>query len=159
MRWPATPAASSRSRISSVDSVAAAQSSVRPAARIAPHGLGPRVAQLVAQSPALGRLEPAAETETRRGHDQVGFQPDAGGGRGVQRLVVGQRHDRDRGRGDDPRATTGEQRGHLVAPPFGGDGDGEARQHTLSHRLPHQFASARVPRAGYRDVVVMFRGR
>jgi hypothetical protein len=91
-------------------------------------GPAERRPQRVAHPPALGRLQPAAEADPGGGHDDVGGQAHAGLGGRVQRLVVAERHDRDRRRHQDLGATPFEQGGQLLAAPFGGHGHGEAGQ-------------------------------
>jgi hypothetical protein len=60
----------------------------------------------------------------------------------VQRLVVGQRHDGDRRRGDHPGPAPLQQSCHFVAPALRGDRHGEAGQRAdRIHRSPIRHAS------------------
>ena len=137
IRCPATPDASSSRRISSHDSVGADHASDSPAARIAPHSLGPardqpgppqHRAQHVADPPTLGGLEPAAEADAGGRHHDVRRSPEAQLGGGVQGVVVEQRHDRDGRRADHAGAAPAQQHLQLIAATLGGHADREPGQ-------------------------------
>ncbi|OAK54451.1 hypothetical protein A3K89_03500 [Rhodococcoides kyotonense] len=82
--------------------------------------------------PALGRVEPAAETDTGTDDRQFGRAFDEVGGLLTEIRVVEKRENVNRGDVHGPRAAAFEQRGELVRPPFGGQCD----------RLPRQWSHA-----------------
>ena len=135
MRRPATPSASSRSSTSAIDSEAGDQLSVSPAARTAPRTFGPRAStstpprhrsRSLAEAPALGRLDPAAEADRRRGDDGVRAMLGQRLG-GVEEFgVVGQRDDAQRRRVQHLGAAPLQQGAQLLGPPCGRDPDGES---------------------------------
>ena len=84
--------------------------------------------QRIGQTPALGRLQPAAHADAGVGDHDVRWGVQAAPGGLAQLRVVVQRHDAQR-RGDDhPCAPPLQQRGELVASSVGGDPDGEPRR-------------------------------
>ena len=120
-----------------MDSEAGDHASVSPAARTAPFTFGPRassstvaqpVQQRLAEAPAVGGLDPAAEADRGGGDDDVGGLVDQFLGGGEEFAVVGERHDPQGGRVQDGGAAPLQQGAELVRPPCGGHPDGEARE-------------------------------
>ena len=82
--------------------------------------------QFVAEAPAFGGLDPAAEPDPGGGHDDVHRIVEQLGGRGVQLGVIGQRHDPDRRPVPYRRPLADQQRAEFVGTPCRGDAHCEA---------------------------------